>query len=199
MGSMDKKRARLAILNYIVASCKSMKYGDMPTCGGFDKNYFTPYHGFSGDIVPQTGDLVTPTVAPHSEWYLSWYVEYISKGDHFEDIHVLESIETGRLCNWSNIGLDILCREVVKNHPEWRWTDKQYEFKDRWFRACYKKRDAYMTLPVPPTFHDGGGVTLGTRKRFGLGSSYYKKFPNWKKVLIRDMLEFYDSTLSPLK
>lgn len=197
---MEKSKARLEILNYIITRCKSINYGDDVNRGGFYNNYF--FSNTLADTPPEPGDLVCLTSARPSEWYLSWYVEYQPYNKNgemsYSDIHVLESIETGRLGNWSNVGFDILNRDVVKENPHWRWTDKQYTFKDRWFRACYKKRDAYITLPTFPVFHDGGGVTIGTRKRFSLGSSYFKKFANWKKVLVRDMLEFYDSTVDPV-
>lgn len=188
---MEKNIARIQILNYIVTRCKSINYGDGKNLGGFNNNYFFPNYPSGEPPIP--GDLVCLTSASPSEWYLSWYLELIPQSDYYSNIHVLESIETGKVCNWRNVGFDILCRDVVKQYPEWRWTDKQYAFKDRWFRACYKKRAAFMTLPKSPIFHDGGGVTIGTRKRHGLGGEFNLKFPNWKKVLVKDMLEFYDS------
>jgi len=196
---MNKNKARLEILNYIVTQCKSIRYGSEVTIGGFDNNYF--FSNDFADAPPLPGDLVCLRSTSPSEWYLSWYIEYQPNNRNgkmsYSDTHVLESIETGCLCNWRNVGFDILNRDVVKNNPHWKWTDKQYDFKDSWFRACYKKRNMHITLPTFPIFHEGGSVTLGTRKRFGLGSFYTKKFTNWQKVLVRDVVEFYDSTVDP--
>ena len=189
-----KIRARLAIYNYITSFCLSRRYGEHgPNEGGFEDNYF--FSGCGDDDLPMPGDLVALSSAPTSEWHLSWYVGMEPGRNYYSNKHLLESVETGEICNWCNVGFMVLCRDVVKRHPEWRWTDAQWAFRDRWFRVCKQRRDAYMTLPVQPVFDKFGSVTLGTRKRYGLGSTYTKKFPNWRKVRIKDMLEFYDQTV----
>ena len=184
----NKTKARLSILNYITTQCLSVRYGDGSASGGFGNNYFQ-------SLIferPEIGDLVTLSSAPQTEWYLSWYVGFEAKSDSFCDIHVLESIETGNMGNWSNVSFYVLCRDVVNDHPEWKWDDAQYRLKEKWFRACYKKRGAYITLPTRPIFDNFGGVELGTRTRFGMGPVYKRRFPNWKKLTVKMMLEFYD-------
>ena len=180
-------RARRDILSYITSFCLSRNYGTGANVGGLSENHFLPLE------VPKVGDLVSLQSAPVSEWYLSWYLEEIPRNDSFDTIHVLESVDTGELCNWSNVSFSVLNRSVVANHPEWRWSDKQYEFKDRWFNACYRKRNAYIDRPCKPEFREDGSVTLSTRKMFDYGEGSSRIFDNWKKVLVRDMLEFYDS------
>lgn len=172
-------RAKIEILNYITSFFLVRNYGDK-NVGCLHDCYFEPKRN------PIIGDLVALSSAPNTEWYLSWYMENKS------DIHLLKSIETGKLCNWSNVSFFAMNRKEVDQFPKWRWTDKQYKFKDKWFRACYKKRDAYMVLPTLPEFKVDGSVKIGTRARFNLGEPNEKTFNNWKKVLVKDMLEFYD-------
>jgi len=186
---MIKTRAKIDILSYITRFCLSRNYGIGNNQGGLGENAFLPLED------PKVGDLVSLQSAPASEWYLSWYIEKIPRNDSFDTIHVLESIDTGELCNWSNVSFCVLNRDVVAEHPEWRWMDKQYEFKDRWFRACYKKRNAYIDRPCRPEFREDDSVVLPLRKMFNMGDGTSKIFNNWKKVLVRDMLEFYDSVV----
>jgi hypothetical protein len=109
---------------------------------------------------PSPGDLVMLQSAPQSDWHLSWYV----KGD--SDRHLLESLKTGELCNWSNVGLIIMNREWVADQVCIRWTDKQFAF-EKAFRAEYKKADFYMHLPYLDRF-EGDDVFIKFRVRFGL-------------------------------
>ncbi len=181
-----KTKARLQMLNYIINFCTSKNYGDGLNSGGFGDCYFEPKDK------PIPGDLVSLQSAPFSEWYLSWYREYV-EDNKLGGVHVLESIETGKLCNWSNVSFCVLNRKLVNDHTIWKWTDQQFRFKEKWFRACYKKRNAHTDLPCFPEFKEDQSVTLKIRKRFGLGDDRSKQFSNWKKVLVKDMLEFYDS------
>ena len=184
---MEKYRAKLEILYYITSFCLSRNYGDGVNRGGISDCYFEPKDR------PDVGDLVVLTSAPCSEYYLSWYIGCTPKQDLFLNVHTLKSIETGNICNWSNVSFDRLNRKIVDDHPEWKWTDSQFKFKESWFRACYKTRDAYINRPIKPEFKDDGSVILSIRKMFSSEIVATKIFDNWKRVLVRDMLEFYDS------
>ena len=189
---MKKERARIAILSHLAQFSLVRQTGGLPYCGLDDMRFH------SAERNPVIGSLVVPQSAPASKWYLSWLVEYKPGGGW--PVYTLESIEDGELCDWGNIGLIAYDASQVAAHPEWRWTDEQYAFKDRWNRACYKKRDAYIYLPMFPRFDaDGLGVTLGVRVRFGLDErTTARHFPVWKQVRIADMLEFYDSSEAQL-
>ena len=184
-------QARLEILNYITVFCVARNYGDGVLRGGLGDDYFYP------EDHPIEGDLVALHSAPFSKWYLSWYVGTEYMDDFYTHNHLLQSIEDQSRCYWSNVSFYALNRKVVANHPNWKWSDKQYMFKDKWLRACRKKRDAYMVLPTPPIFGDDGSVILGTRTRYGLGGMTSKKFLNWRKVTVKDMLDFYDQSVGP--
>lgn len=190
MSAFDRTRARREILWYVTQFCLTRVYGD-------DRTY-PSLHGFVssfGGKTAQPGDLVAITSAPVSDWYLSWMRECDGK-----DRYLLESVETGKLCWWSNVGIEYLERQSVADNPQWRWTDRQFAFDDRWKKVCYKEKDAYITLPVPPRFGDGWQVILGTRTRFGLDDYRpTRTFPDWRKVTKKTMGEFYDECVAAKK
>jgi hypothetical protein len=137
----------------------------------------------------QIGDLVSLLGAPISEYYVSWLHE-IDINNGFKR-YLLESIETNELCWWGNIGLDYYDRERVNANPSWKWTDRQFELNDRWFKVCYKKHKAYQLLPCQLEFNNNK-VTLNVRVRFHeTDFSNPKKFDNWKKVTIKMMDEYF--------
>lgn len=182
-----KERARRCILWYVTSFCLTTIFEErqrFPSSKGF-------VAAIGGAAEPQVGDLAALGSAPVSKWYLSWIIEIerFATGNRY----LLESIEDGELSWWENVGISYLEREVVLDHPEWRWTDRQHAFNDRWRMVCFKERDAYITLPTMPVFGDGFSVTLGTRTRFSLNDHRpVKTFPDWRKVTKTMMAEFYD-------
>lgn len=140
-------------------------------------------------VVPQEGDLVSLHSCPDSKWYLSWVVEYNHNGGN--PSYLLESIEDGDLCLWSNVGITIYDREKASQRPSWRWTDAQFSFKDKWHKV-FKKHDAYIILPRKIVFNNDGSVDLDVRVRFNLNDfSNPKTFPDWKKLKLKDLEEYY--------
>lgn len=182
-----KNRSRILLLSHICQFSLTRRYGDQVYGGLKDM-------AFRENRSPRIGSLVSLSSAPASKWYLSW-VAGVSG-----DTYTLESIEDGELCNWSNVGIYEYDRSQIDNHPEWRWADKQHGFKDRWWRACYKTRDAYVYRPIYPTFYEDGSVEIGVRVIHGIDPRVIRKtFPNWKKVRASDMLEFYDAAVAELE
>lgn len=193
MPKFCKSIARLEILNYMFKFCLSRRYnGESKNVGGHDNDYFVPY--FSCGMLPQKGDLVAlSSVSTTTEWYLSWYLDFMPGCDCFSNVHVLESIDNGNLCNWSNVSFYVMNRDIVDKNPQWKWTDKQFEFKKRWFKTCNKNTD-YITSPCLPVFGDRFKVVLSTRKKYGFGDGAQHVFNDWRKVTIKDMVNFYDSS-----
>lgn len=190
-------KSRLEILYYITNFHLAIRYHDelsFPITPPINRGIL-PENYFENVKYPNNGDLIVLKSAPVSKWYMSWYIRCNKNDNIFSDDHLLQSIEDGELCNWRNVSFIRINPEIVNKHPEWRWTDTQWKFKERWFSTCYKKRDAYITLPKYPVFEESGSVWLGTRKRWGNGSETRKKFTNWKKVRIKDMLDFYDQSI----
>lgn len=185
MKQVAKNRAKLEILHWICEFSLPVKYGSSGV---------SAYTCFSDNMHPAVGSLVAIQSSPVSKFYLSW-VEAVEDRDGWTH-YLLESIEDGTLGWWSNVGILAYDSEVVGKHPEWRWTDAQFKFADKWKHACYKERDAYITLPTGPTFHGDGSVTIGTRTRHGFDDhAPQKTFPNWRKVTTGMLLRFYDAAV----
>ena len=146
----------------------------------------------------RVGDLVALSSAPVSKFYLGWLVETRENQPGWPEF-LLQSIDDGSQCWWSNVGVTYMNRETVKAHPEWRWDDQQHAFNDRWIKACYKKRDAYIYLPVQVVY-SGDQVTLSIRVRHGFRPERpTKTFEHWKKVKVADMLAFYDAAVAEIE
>lgn len=163
---MSREKSRLAILNTLLA---------FPTVSQKD---------WTGDLSesPKPGDLVSLNCAAPSKWYLSWVHDTEERNGWTHTL--LESIEDGELSWWHNVGFSIYNRERVANNPQWRWDDKQWAFWSRWRKAC-RKHDAYIMLPVIPSFGEGNSVTLDVRIRHSLNRYRNPRtFDNWKKTTI---------------
>lgn len=180
-------RARLEIFNRIFQFSLSHQWGDGRVTGGSGD------YSWVSDILtpPQIGDLIVLKSAPVSKFYLGWLVATDSKAGWPR--YLVQSIDDGTQCWWHNVGIDHFNRKTLAENEHWRWSDKQYEFKDRWWKVCFKEKDAYLTVPLYPEFGPEFQVTLGTRKRHGMGDPALKKtFQDWRKVTKAMMAQFYD-------
>ncbi len=190
-----KSRSRILILSHIAEFSLLRRYGDHVFSGLRDM----AFRGGNTDGAAVPGDLVALQSAPPSKWYLGWLIEKKWPEGYDSEVFTIESIEDGQLCEWNNVSLTYYDRSQVREHPEWRWTDAQHEFKDRWWSVCYKERDAYIYLPLPPVF-DGDFVELGVRVRFSISETIIRRgFPNWRKTTKKMMREFYDAASEELK
>lgn len=170
---MSKDRARLIILNDLLA---------FPTIN--QKDWRAVF--LSSDSVA-VGDLVSINAAPVTKWYLSWVREI--KEEHGLKRYLLESVEDGGLCWWSNIGMNVYTR--ANERPTWQWDDKQFAFNDRWRKVC-KRNDAYIVIPCQPEFEENNSVGLNVRIRYALSDfSCPRIFPNWRKVTMKEMEAYY--------
>lgn len=184
-----KSRARLEIMHYIFEFSLAREFlGGQIYAGSSDCRF-----AFADLCRP--GDLVALQSAPTSKWYLSWV--HSLDVQQYGNIYTLESVEDGELCNWSNVSVLVFNRTTTAAFPSWRWTNKQFEFRDRWRAVCFKDRDAYITLPTDPVFGDDYAVTLGTRTRHSFDDHRPSKtFPDWRKVTKRTMGQFYDEAVA---
>jgi hypothetical protein len=184
-----KKRARIELLSWIAQFDLRTRHSDGTTYAGLKDG------GFRFADICRPGDLVALQSAPTSKWYLAWCHEV--KVEKYGNIYVLESIEDGEICNWSNVGIRVYDRAEVDRFPSWRWTDAQFAFKDRWNNVCYKEKNAYITLPTGPDFGEGFSVTLGTRTRFSMDEHRPERtFHDWRRVTKKMMGAFYDECVS---
>lgn len=176
---IPKTKARLSILNRLLA---------FPTINQKDWES----NSFIFDV--KKGDLVfLNCVREATEWYLSWVVDFnvISPGN---PTYLLESIESGKLCWWNNVGINVYKREELLKYPSWRWSDCQYAFKKRWIKTAYKN-DGYTVLPIWPVFKNDS-VILNVRIRWEeKGFTNLVTFPNWKKVTIKMMDDYFKDSV----
>lgn len=187
MAEFDKHIARDEILYWVLQFCTGTTLRDGHTiCHG--KAFYSC--GYAKNDLPQVGDLLRLTSIRMSQWSLCWLHDIRVGGEEF----LCESIETGEMCWWSNVGVSYLDREAVASNPQWRWNDRQHKFNKRWNKVCYRDHDAYITLPLRAVFGEGNSVTLGTRRRYGgFGNDFRpsESFPDWRKVTKQMMGEVY--------
>lgn len=188
-----KNRAKILILSHITQFSLATNYGGKVYGGLADM----AFHNGNREVIP--GDLVALKAAPSTKWYISWLVSKQWPEGYACEQYTLESIEDGELCDWHYVELVYYNRTQVESHPEWRWTDEQHAFNDRWKKVCFNERDAYIYLPTQAVF-DGDAVTLGTRTRYSLDDfRATKRFTQWRKITKKQMLEFYDAAVLEAK
>ena len=186
MNQPQYTKARLGILNYIIAFCTHDAYGGRP---------FQPLnadHCFASSEVPILNTLVKLQSAPFTKWYLSWLIEY-KPDDGIGGNYLLRSIEDGSLCWWTNVSVKYY--PIDKIWDQWRWDDTQHEFQDKLDNA-FKQEHAYITLNKLAKF-DGNSVTVSTRERHGFPEySYSKTFDDFRKVRLKDLRAFYKEAIA---
>lgn len=192
MATDSKIQSRIEILNYVMSFCTVKCFGENSfSLGSRDSSFHGKY--FEKQM-PEVGSLAVLQSAPITKWYLSWVINVdVENKDRFSCRYLLKSIEDDSLCWWENVSIWYLPKDVCDKYPEWKWTDKQFDFKKRWLR-CFSRRNAYMLRPLNPEFLSDNKVKLSIRKRLNLKEEEPKSkiFDNWKKVRLKDMFEFYD-------
>lgn len=133
----------------------------------------------------EQGDIVMLQSAPDSEWHLSIYHQDCGDG-----YYLLESLKTGKMMRWGNVGILRLSPEWTAEHPRIRWTEKQFAF-DRMFCAELKRGDYYIHIPYFTDFCQEW-VTIATRTRFSLDDTQTRSEPmRWaamKRADLRDAM-----------
>lgn len=172
-----KQRAKIQILAHI-----------------FQFNILNGIDGFKGSALDEQshipiGSLVAPFCAPNTKYYLSWLRD-IKLDENGWHKFLLESIEDGELCWWENISFHYLPLEYTDKFPEWKWTDKQYDFNDKWQRVDFK----FKFRALLPIFdNNDNSVILKFRYGYGISDDIpERKFDNWKKLTKREMQSFVD-------
>lgn len=141
------------------------------------------------DRKPIPGSLVTFSCAPDTEWYLSW-VKETELHEHGWHKYLLESIETQKLCWWENVGIFKYDSQRVAESPWWKWSDKQYAFRDKWHRVL-AKNDAYLIRGGIFEFCEDNSVHIGLRRMWSNEIIHREIFDNWKKVTAKMLNQFY--------
>mgnify|MGYP000529398400 CR=1 FL=1 len=131
---------------------------------------------------PEPGDIVMLSCAPPSEWDLSIYRE-----SEANDYHLVESLQTGVIGRWSNVGFHVLDREKIGFPRSIEWTDEQFAFQDK-FHKAKKRADFYMALPFIDRF-DGDTAHIIFRTRFSFDDVLTPvDIAGWQKITQKALL-----------
>lgn len=131
---------------------------------------------------PSPGDVVMLSCAPPSEWDLSIYRENQGNG-----YHLLESMRTGALGRWANVGFHTLDRDKIGLPKSIDWTDEQFAFSDKFHKAC-KRGGFYAAIPFIDRF-DGNTAHVIFRTRFGWDENLTPvDIVGWSKITLKSLL-----------
>ena len=185
-GSLLKSRARDEIFDFVLQNCLAHRLGGERPAGYGPA--FNPI-GFLGKMA-QPGDLIVLSATRKKEWSLCWLHRIAS--DEPENRYLCESVETGEMSWWSNVGIEYLDRDVVERHPQWRWTDQQYAFNDRWQGVCGDPAEWGGLKPLAPAFAADHSVTLALKAADGWREEKQeRRFDDYRKVSRTDMRTFF--------
>ena len=162
-GSETKHKARESIMHVVLQFCTTREYRRLE-----------PYVFRSGE--PKVGDLVLlESVRRWTKWNIGWLREI--SADHFGcHAYVIESLEDGELCNWTNVGLVYIDRQLLKDYPRWQMTDRQVEFWERLYKEF--REIPFGPRPANPYF-DGVSVKfdiIDSLSRKEIGSFSFDDF-----------------------
>lgn len=188
----SKNRSRLEIMHYMLSFCTSRSYGAdgrlYPGSEGF-------VFGADGKDV-RVGDLVLLESIMPPYFPVGWLHEIdLTHGAGHSARYLVESIDNGKMCWWSNVGIKYFPRDKVSSC--WRWVDRQWEFKERWFRVCYKIKGAYIDRPLFPEFGEGFSVSIGLRTSHGIDDIVARRtYPDWRKITIGMLAACFDECVA---
>ncbi len=131
---------------------------------------------------PVPGDIVMLSCAPPSEWDLSIYRECEAN-----DYHLVESLQTGVVGRWSNVGFHVLDLEKIGFPQSIEWSDEQFAFSDKFRKVC-KRADFYMAIPFIDRF-DGDTAHIIFRTRYSLDDKLTPvDIVGWQKITQKALL-----------
>ncbi len=131
---------------------------------------------------PSPGDIVMLSSAPPSEWDLSIY-----RSDEGNGYHLVESMRTGVIGRWGNVGFYILDREKIGFPQSVDWTDEQFAFSDK-FHKVYRRAGFHMAVPFIDRF-EGDTAHIIFRTRYSLDDKLTPAdISGWQKITQRSLM-----------
>ena len=169
---MDK-RAKINMLNELFA---------FPTI--YAEFWNPPYK----NLKVQSGDLVTPMTRVAGKFYLAWVLDIGTADICTGNKYLLQSIDNGKSAWWEDIAFNIFDRVELKKHPWWKWTDEQFEFKDKWMD--YGKKHGNPLNPSTPKFNDYEVVMQMWDELAFDDELYNLRFDDYREVDFDDYIEY---------
>lgn len=134
---------------------------------------------------PVPGDVVMLQSAPMSVWHLSIY-----RKDCHDGYHLLESVKTGEMMRWGNVGFHVIDREKAWGLERIEWTDDQFEFSSKFNKVIRRREmDFYINIPYISEW-DGDNVLIKFRTRYNFDELVTPLDPiPWRKITQKALLE----------
>lgn len=171
-------RSRMAIVDFVIQACSRMYSGnpleplpDVSEKRGFICNY-------SHNVKIEPGTLCRLDLAPHSKYYLSWYMGE-ENGEYY-----LQSIEDHSVVRASNVVLSPITLNL-KDYYHFRYSDRQFAFQDRW-DSIVKKHTYWIKAMYSIFQEDSSEVTLRFRRKFE-DEVFERKLPSWEDATDEEM------------
>jgi len=194
-GIETKHRARTEILHFVLSYSVANRSSDGTQHCWASEPFFSA-ESVGAPPVPIGTIVIVSATRRATKWTIGWMRD--KRYRHAEE-YLIESLDDGEACWWTNVGLKYLDPEQVKVHPHWSWTDRQFSFTDRWNHVCYKVKGADLELPCHPRFGDDYSVELTVRKKF---SEYdviaIRRFEDWRKLTKDALGKCYDDCKAEL-
>ena len=142
----------------------------------------------SGDI--PIGAVVVPFAIPNpKEWYVGWY-----RGKDEKGYDLVESVETHKICRFTNCGFLYVEDEDFTDNPWFRYSDRQYAMISTISKRIAKISSWYII--GTPTFNNDNSIDLPIRLSF-FENYCTRKYRNLKAITIdalREHCKEVDST-----
>lgn len=153
---------------------------------------------FSGPVFYSTNtdyehmDLVVVTAMSDPEFRLSWIKELI-RHPSGEVEFLFQSAKTGKEQWWTNVGTYVMRREMVSEHPEWRWNNAQWGVQERWAKL-QRAKDEYVIRTALFSIHDTYAV-VRTRTRYSMDTVNVVRSFDWVNTTDEQLEEIYDQLI----
>ena len=116
------------------------------------------WHMNLSEKVPE-GALVVPfALSDAKEWWLGWY-----RGRDDEGYDLVESVETHRICKFTNCGFLFLDNLEFASNPLWRYSDREWKIIDTIKKRVARHNHWFVVAKVE--FNEEG-IAVSIRKEF---------------------------------
>ena len=133
----------------------------------------------------QENDLVVINATSNKEYRISWLKGQLIHPSGDREF-LLQSAKTGNECWWSNAGIYVAQRKDVESHPEWKWTNEQWGFKDAWAKIQHVENEYSIRTHI--TAINGDVAEIKTRTRYSLDDLNIVTSFNWKEMSVGELV-----------
>ncbi|MDR5839374.1 hypothetical protein [Caballeronia sp. LZ034LL] len=194
--------AHQKLTDYLLHFCVSRIHGTRNAAVERPRTFGT-HAGFVSTEVPEdpsllhAGDLLLISGHRNPLWRMAW-LKRVKLGECGPEYIVQSTQGEGEVTCMHNVSVSFFHRPTLAQHPEWRWTNEQHWFMDRWLEAVMQHRDTRLIAPMMPVFF-GDSVCLKARGRFGISDFRPEKTINDFREMTQDsILSCYDELCQQL-